>query len=93
MKTLRVSFWCFKDECWQSYPPFRVGVSPKSVHNPTDMSSELRTVTTAASARPHLDLTMSIFPKIIDLIRKCDCLLETSLNYILCVLQKGIERS
>lgn len=26
------------------------------------MSRELRTVTTAASARPHFDFTMSIFP-------------------------------
>lgn len=37
-------------------------MSPKSVQRPTDISSELRTVTTAASARPHLDFTMSIFP-------------------------------
>lgn len=39
-----------------------VGVSPNSVHSPTDMSRELRTVTTAARARPHLDFTMSILP-------------------------------
>lgn len=44
------------------YPPLSVGVSPNSVHRPTDMSRELRTVTTAASARPHLDFTMSILP-------------------------------
>uniref|UniRef100_A0A7N5ZRD9 Uncharacterized protein n=1 Tax=Anabas testudineus TaxID=64144 RepID=A0A7N5ZRD9_ANATE len=42
------------------YPPLSVGVSPNSVHSPTDMSRELRTVTTAARARPHLDFTMSI---------------------------------
>lgn len=48
--------------CGNSYPPFSVGVSPNSVHSPTDMSRELRTVTTAARARPHLDLTMSILP-------------------------------
>lgn len=40
-----------------------VGVRPKSVHNPTDMSRELRTVTTAARAKPHFDFTMSIFPE------------------------------
>lgn len=45
-----------------SYPPLSVGVRPKRVHRPTDMSSELRTVTTAARARPHLDFTMSILP-------------------------------
>uniref|UniRef100_A0A3Q3MA72 Uncharacterized protein n=1 Tax=Mastacembelus armatus TaxID=205130 RepID=A0A3Q3MA72_9TELE len=45
-----------------SYPPLSVGVSPNSVHRPTDMSRELRTVTTAARARPHLDFTMSILP-------------------------------
>jgi len=45
-----------------SYPPFSVGVRPNKVQSPTDMSRELRTVTTAASAKPHLDLTMSIFP-------------------------------
>lgn len=44
------------------YPPLSVGVSPKSVQSPTDMSRELRTVTTAARARPHFDFTMSIFP-------------------------------
>lgn len=32
------------------------------MQSPTDMSSELSTVTTAASASPHLDLTMSILP-------------------------------
>lgn len=47
---------------WSSYPPLSVGVRPKRVHRPTDMSSELRTVTTAARARPHLDFTMSILP-------------------------------
>lgn len=47
---------------WHSYPPLSVGVSPKRVHSPTDMSRELRTVTTAARARPHLDFTMSILP-------------------------------
>ncbi|CAG6014176.1 unnamed protein product [Menidia menidia] len=41
-----------------SYPPLSVGVSPNSVHSPTDMSRELRTVTTAARARPHLDFTI-----------------------------------
>uniref|UniRef100_A0A8C9VQK9 Uncharacterized protein n=1 Tax=Scleropages formosus TaxID=113540 RepID=A0A8C9VQK9_SCLFO len=46
----------------KSYPPLSVGVRPKSVHRPTDMRSELSTVTTAARARPHLDFTMSIFP-------------------------------
>lgn len=46
----------------RSYPPLSVGVSPKSVQRPTDMSRELRTVTTAARARPHFDFTMSIFP-------------------------------
>lgn len=45
-----------------TYPPLSVGVRPKSVQSPTDMSSELSTVTTAARARPHLDLTMSILP-------------------------------
>lgn len=45
-----------------SYPPLSVGVSPNRVHSPTDMSRELRTVTTAARARPHLDFTMSILP-------------------------------
>uniref|UniRef100_A0A8D2DJJ9 Uncharacterized protein n=1 Tax=Sciurus vulgaris TaxID=55149 RepID=A0A8D2DJJ9_SCIVU len=45
-----------------TYPPLRVGVRPKRVQRPTDMSSELSTVTTAAKARPHLDLTMSILP-------------------------------
>ena len=45
-----------------TYPPSSVGVRPKSVQSPTDMSSELSTVTTAARARPHLDLTMSILP-------------------------------
>lgn len=39
-----------------------MGVSPKSVHSPTDISKELRTVTTAARARPHFDFTMSILP-------------------------------
>uniref|UniRef100_A0A8C6WUX5 Uncharacterized protein n=1 Tax=Neogobius melanostomus TaxID=47308 RepID=A0A8C6WUX5_9GOBI len=48
--------------CKQSYPPLSVGVSPNSVQSPTDMSRELRTVTTAARARPHLDFTMSILP-------------------------------
>uniref|UniRef100_A0A3B5B9X1 Uncharacterized protein n=1 Tax=Stegastes partitus TaxID=144197 RepID=A0A3B5B9X1_9TELE len=55
----------FKPEghVWEtSYPPLSVGVSPNSVHSPTDMSRELRTVTTAARARPHLDFTMSILP-------------------------------
>lgn len=47
----------------ETYPPLRVGVKPKSVHSPTDMSRELSTVTTAASARPHFDFTMSIFPE------------------------------
>uniref|UniRef100_A0A8B9BKD1 Uncharacterized protein n=1 Tax=Anser brachyrhynchus TaxID=132585 RepID=A0A8B9BKD1_9AVES len=46
-----------------TYPPLRVGVKPNSVHSPTDMSRELSTVTTAASARPHFDFTMSIFPE------------------------------
>uniref|UniRef100_A0A8C7C8F4 Uncharacterized protein n=1 Tax=Neovison vison TaxID=452646 RepID=A0A8C7C8F4_NEOVI len=45
-----------------TYPPLRVGVRPKSVQSPTDISSELSTVTTAARASPHLDLTMSILP-------------------------------
>uniref|UniRef100_A0A3Q4HDV7 Uncharacterized protein n=1 Tax=Neolamprologus brichardi TaxID=32507 RepID=A0A3Q4HDV7_NEOBR len=45
------------------YPPLSVGVSPNSVHRPTDMSRELSTVTTAARARPHLDFTMSILPR------------------------------
>uniref|UniRef100_A0AAY4A3Q8 Secreted protein n=1 Tax=Denticeps clupeoides TaxID=299321 RepID=A0AAY4A3Q8_9TELE len=44
------------------YPPFSVGVRPKRVQSPTDMSRELSTVTTAARARPHLDFTMSILP-------------------------------
>uniref|UniRef100_A0A8C6N1X1 Uncharacterized protein n=1 Tax=Mus spicilegus TaxID=10103 RepID=A0A8C6N1X1_MUSSI len=48
---------------WETYPPLSVGVRPKRVQSPTDMSSELSTVTTAARARPHLDLTMSILPK------------------------------
>uniref|UniRef100_A0A7M4E0K4 Uncharacterized protein n=1 Tax=Crocodylus porosus TaxID=8502 RepID=A0A7M4E0K4_CROPO len=49
---------------WASntYPPLSVGVRPKRVHSPTDMSRELSTVTTAASAKPHFDFTMSIFP-------------------------------
>lgn len=47
----------------ETYPPLSVGVRPKRVQSPTDMSSELSTVTTAARARPHLDLTMSILPK------------------------------
>uniref|UniRef100_A0A663M5U1 Uncharacterized protein n=1 Tax=Athene cunicularia TaxID=194338 RepID=A0A663M5U1_ATHCN len=47
----------------ETYPPLRVGVKPNSVHSPTDMSRELSTVTTAASARPHFDFTMSIFPE------------------------------
>lgn len=50
-------------EVWKTYPPLRVGVKPKSVHSPTDMSRELSTVTTAARARPHFDFTMSIFPE------------------------------
>uniref|UniRef100_A0A8C5X9H5 Uncharacterized protein n=1 Tax=Malurus cyaneus samueli TaxID=2593467 RepID=A0A8C5X9H5_9PASS len=45
-----------------TYPPLSVGVRPNRVQRPTDMSRELSTVTTAASARPHLDFTMSIFP-------------------------------
>lgn len=45
-----------------TYPPLSVGVRPNRVQSPTDMSRELSTVTTAASARPHLDFTMSIFP-------------------------------
>uniref|UniRef100_A0A671LQD8 Uncharacterized protein n=1 Tax=Sinocyclocheilus anshuiensis TaxID=1608454 RepID=A0A671LQD8_9TELE len=44
-----------------SYPPFSVGVKPNKVQSPTDMSRELRTVTTAASAKPHLDFTIIIF--------------------------------
>uniref|UniRef100_A0A8C4D8N6 Uncharacterized protein n=1 Tax=Dicentrarchus labrax TaxID=13489 RepID=A0A8C4D8N6_DICLA len=48
---------------WHSYPPLSVGVSPNRVHSPTDMSRELRTVTTAARARPHFDFTMSILPE------------------------------
>lgn len=47
----------------ETYPPLSVGVRPKRVQSPTDMRSELSTVTTAARARPHLDLTMSILPK------------------------------
>lgn len=46
----------------ETYPPLSVGVRPKRVQSPTDMSRELSTVTTAARARPHLDLTMSILP-------------------------------
>uniref|UniRef100_A0A672KLX9 Uncharacterized protein n=1 Tax=Sinocyclocheilus grahami TaxID=75366 RepID=A0A672KLX9_SINGR len=46
-----------------SYPPFSVGVRPNKVQSPTDMSRELRTVTTAASAKPHLDFTIIIFVK------------------------------
>lgn len=46
----------------ETYPPLSVGVRPKRVQSPTDMSSELSTVTTAARASPHLDLTMSILP-------------------------------
>uniref|UniRef100_A0A8C9U9M5 Uncharacterized protein n=1 Tax=Serinus canaria TaxID=9135 RepID=A0A8C9U9M5_SERCA len=42
--------------------PWHVGVRPKRVQSPTDMSRELSTVTTAARARPHLDFTMSILP-------------------------------
>ena len=53
---------CHPGEPAGTYPPLRVGVRPKSVQSPTDMSSELSTVTTAARARPHLDLTMSILP-------------------------------
>uniref|UniRef100_A0A8C3QY10 Uncharacterized protein n=1 Tax=Cyanoderma ruficeps TaxID=181631 RepID=A0A8C3QY10_9PASS len=45
-----------------TYPPLSVGVRPNRVQSPTDISRELSTVTTAASARPHLDFTMSIFP-------------------------------
>uniref|UniRef100_A0A667XQQ3 Uncharacterized protein n=1 Tax=Myripristis murdjan TaxID=586833 RepID=A0A667XQQ3_9TELE len=45
------------------YPPLSVGVSPNSVHSPTDMSRELSTVTTAARAKPHFDFTMSILPE------------------------------
>uniref|UniRef100_A0A8C5PFF6 Uncharacterized protein n=1 Tax=Leptobrachium leishanense TaxID=445787 RepID=A0A8C5PFF6_9ANUR len=45
-----------------TYPPLSVGVNPNSVQRPTDISSELRTVTTAASAKPHFDFTRSIFP-------------------------------
>uniref|UniRef100_A0A3B5PW98 Uncharacterized protein n=1 Tax=Xiphophorus maculatus TaxID=8083 RepID=A0A3B5PW98_XIPMA len=51
-----------EEKCGHSYPPFSVGVRPNRVHRPTDMSRELRTVTTAARARPHLDFTMSILP-------------------------------
>uniref|UniRef100_A0A665T7F1 Uncharacterized protein n=1 Tax=Echeneis naucrates TaxID=173247 RepID=A0A665T7F1_ECHNA len=56
---------CYGPKCGnsvESYPPLSVGVSPNSVHSPTDMSRELRTVTTAARARPHFDFTMSILP-------------------------------
>lgn len=53
---------CGQGSLLGTYPPLRVGVRPKSVQSPTDMSSELSTVTTAARASPHLDLTMSILP-------------------------------
>ena len=43
-----------------TYPPLRVGVRPKSVQSPTDMSSELSTVTTAARARP-LNTSTDVF--------------------------------
>lgn len=45
-----------------SYPPLSVGVRPNRVQSPTDISRELSTVTTAASAKPHFDFTMSILP-------------------------------
>uniref|UniRef100_A0A3B4BBS2 Uncharacterized protein n=1 Tax=Periophthalmus magnuspinnatus TaxID=409849 RepID=A0A3B4BBS2_9GOBI len=43
-----------------AYPPLSVGVSPNRVQSPTDMSRELSTVTTAASASPHLDFTIFV---------------------------------
>ncbi|RNA10909.1 hypothetical protein BpHYR1_043320 [Brachionus plicatilis] len=42
-------------------PPFRVGVRPKWEHMPIDMNREMMTWAKAANARPHFDLTNSIF--------------------------------
>uniref|UniRef100_A0A672TK01 Uncharacterized protein n=1 Tax=Strigops habroptila TaxID=2489341 RepID=A0A672TK01_STRHB len=61
----------------ETYPPLSVGVKPNSVQSPTDMSRELSTVTTAASARPHFDFTMSIFPEK----KNAKSWLPTSLNW------------
>lgn len=47
--------------CWD-LPAIEGGRQAEECAGPTDMSSELSTVTTAARARPHLDLTMSILP-------------------------------
>uniref|UniRef100_A0A8C2G076 Uncharacterized protein n=1 Tax=Cyprinus carpio TaxID=7962 RepID=A0A8C2G076_CYPCA len=52
------------------------------VQSPTDMSRELRTVTTAASAKPHLDFTMSIFPRHLE-----KCPISTLLYYFLLILE------
>ena len=44
------------------YLPLRLGVSPKKTHSETDIRSDAKTVIIALSARPHLDLTISILP-------------------------------
>lgn len=44
------------------YLPLRLGVRPNNVQIPIDMRSEDTTVTTALSASPHFDFTISILP-------------------------------
>ena len=43
-----------------TYPPLRVGVRPKSVQSPTDVSSDPSTVTMVGRASPYLDLALCI---------------------------------
>jgi len=46
----------------QANLPGRLGISPKKTHSETDISSDAKTVSIALSAKPHLDLTISILP-------------------------------
>lgn len=54
---------CNKVSRVDSYLPLRLGVKPISKHKDTDMRREATTVTTALSAKPHLDFTISILPE------------------------------
>jgi len=60
---IQMSSASIKIEYMVDYLPLRLGVKPISKHRDTDMRREATTVTTALSAKPHFDFTISILPE------------------------------
>lgn len=47
----------------KTYPPFKIGFNPNTVHRPTDVINEAMMLTTAENAMPSLLLTKLILPE------------------------------